>query len=188
LLDYDNDGWKDLLVAQAHVMDTIEVTYPQLRYREPMLLARNTGHGFVDVSTESGTAFHEPWASRGMAIGDIDNDGRLDAVVTENGSLAHILHNETETHNHWLTLNLVGHKSNRDAIGAAVKINTAQGVQHATVTTCSSYLSSGDKRVHFGLGAEATVKAIQIRWPSGIAQTLHDVKGDQILRIDEPSK
>jgi enediyne biosynthesis protein E4 len=188
LLDYDNDGWKDLLIGQAHVMDTIELTYPQLHYREPMLIARNTGRGFVDISAESGSAFHEAWASRGMAIGDIDNDGRLDAVVTENGGPAHVLHNETNTQNHWLTLNLVGHKSNRDAIGAEVKINTAQGQQQATVTTCGSYLSSGDKRVHFGLGVQPMVKEIDIRWPSGIRQILHDVKGDQILRVDEPAK
>ena len=188
LLDYDNDGWKDLLIAQAHVMDTIELTYPQLHYREPMLIARNTGRGFVDISAESGSAFHEPWVSRGMAIGDIDNDGRLDAVVTENGSPAHILHNETHTQNHWLTLNLVGHKSNRDAIGAEVKIITAHGQQQATVTTCGSYLSSGDKRVHFGLGVQPMVKQIDIRWPSGIRQILHEVKGDQILQVDEPAK
>jgi len=187
-LDYDNDGWKDLLIGQAHVMDTIELTYPQLHYREPMLIARNTGHGFVDISAESGSVFHEAWVSRGMAIGDIDNDGRLDAVVTENGGPAHILHNETKTQNHWLTLNLIGHKSNRDAIGAEVKIVTAQGQQQATVTTCGSYLSSGDKRVHFGLGMPQTVKEIDIHWPSGIRQILHDVKGDQILRVDEPSK
>ena len=187
-IDYDNDGWKDLLVAQAHVMDTIELNYPQLHYREPMLLARNTGKAFIDVSSDSGPTFHEPWASRGMAIGDINNDGRLDAVVTENGGPIHILRDETATQNHWLTLNLIGHKSNRDAIGAAVKIITAQGEQTATVTTCGSYLSSSDKRVHFGLGFQSVVKEIDIRWPSGITQTRHDVKGDQILAIDEPVK
>jgi enediyne biosynthesis protein E4 len=188
LLDYDNDGWKDLLVGQAHVMDTIELNYPQLRYREPLLLARNTGQGFVDISGQSGPVFHEAWASRGMAIGDIDNDGKLDAVVSENGGPAHILHNETDTQNHWLTLSLVGHKSNRDAIGAEVKITTGQGQQQAIVTTCGSYLSSGDKRVHFGLGHQSAVKEIRVRWPSGIGQVLHDVKSDQILRIDEPAK
>jgi hypothetical protein len=187
-IDYDNDGWKDLLVAQAHVMDTIELNYPQLHYREPMLLARNTGKAFIDVSSDAGPTFHEPWASRGMAIGDINNDGRLDAVVTENGGPIHILRNETDTQNHWLTLNLIGHKSNRDAIGAAVKIITAQGAQTATVATCGSYLSSSDKRLHFGLGFQSVVKEIDIRWPSGITQTRHDVKGDQILAIDEPVK
>ena len=185
LLDYDNDGWKDLLVAQAHVMDTIEVTFPQLRYREPMLLARNTGHGFLDVSAGSGSVFGQPWVGRGMAVGDLDNDGRVDAVVTTNGGPAHILHNETETHNHWLLLNLVGHKSNRDAIGATVRILTSHGAQYATVSTAGSYLSSRDKRLHFGLGADATVQELRIQWPSGVVQTLRDVKGDQILRVDE---
>ena len=187
-LDYDNDGWKDLVVGQAHVLDTIQLTYPQLRYREPMLLARNTGHGFVDVSADSGEAFHENWASRGMAIGDIDNDGRIDAVVTENGGPVHILRNQTDAGNHWLTLELVGHRSNRDAIGATVKVTTSQGVQVATVTTASSYLSSGDKRVHFGLGRNVSVPELEIRWPSGIVQNLRDVKGDQILRLEEPPK
>jgi enediyne biosynthesis protein E4 len=186
-LDYDNDGWKDLLVGQAHVMDTIEMTFPQLRYRDHLFLVRNTGSGFVDVSKESGAVFQEDWASRGMAIGDIDNDGRLDAVVTENAGPVHILHNETQTQNHWLTLNLVGHKSNRDAIGADVKITTADGVQQATVSTCGSYLSSSDKRVHFGLGIQSTVKQIDIRWPSGIRQSIRGIKADQILRVDEPS-
>jgi hypothetical protein len=123
-----------------------------------------------------------------MAIGDIDNDGRVDAVVTENGGPIHILHNETQTANHWLTLSLVGHKSNRDAIGASAKIITAAGQQYATVTTCGSYLSSSDKRVHFGLGTESIVKEIDIRWPSGIRQTLRDIKADQILRVDEPAR
>jgi hypothetical protein len=188
LVDYDNDGWKDLLVAQAHVLDTVQRTYPQLRYREPMLLARNTGHGFVDISRNSGAPFHESWASRGMAVGDLDNDGRMDAVVTENGGPVHILRNQTETENQWITFHLVGHKSNRDAIGAAVKIVTSEGAQYATVTTCSSYLSSGDKRVHFGLGHSTTVQELDVRWPSGMRQTMHDIKANQILRVDEPAK
>jgi hypothetical protein len=185
--DFNNDGWKDLLIAQGHDLDTVELNYPNLHYREPMLLVENTGHGFVDASQGSGSIFHEPWLGRGMAIGDIDNDGRLDAVVTTNDGPVHILHNETQTANHWLTLKLVGHKSNRDAIGAEVKLVTAKGPQFATVTSASSYLSSSDKRVHFGLGSETAAKTIEIRWPSGIVQTLRDVKGDQILQIDEPS-
>jgi hypothetical protein len=188
LFDYDNDGWKDLFVVQAHVLDTVELTYPQLRYREPMLLARNTGQKFVDISADSGAVFHEPWASRGMATGDIDNDGRVDVVVTTNGGAAHILRNETDSRNHWLVLNLVGHRSNRDAIGAMVKVATPQGIQLATVTTSGSYLSSSDKRVHFGLGRETTVQKIEIRWPSGIVQAVQNAKADQVLRIDEPSK
>ena len=186
-LDYDNDGWKDLLITQGHDLDTIELTFPNLRYREPMLLARNTGKGFVDVSANAGAVFHQAWVGRGLAIGDIDNDGRLDAVVTTNDGPAYILHNETSTQNHWLTLKLVGHKSNRDAIGAEVKVVTKIGAQFATVTTASSYLSSSDKRIHFGLGAETVAETIEIHWPSGTVQTLKAVPGDQIVQIDEPS-
>ena len=186
-LDYDNDGWKDLLIAQGHDLDTIQLTFPNIRYREPMLLARNTGKSFVDVSGEAGPVFQEPWVGRGLAIGDIDNDGRIDAVVTTNDGPLHILHNDTTTLNHWLTLKLVGHKSNRDAIGALVKIVTTQGAQFATVTTASSYLSSSDKRVHFGLGLDTTVKTIEIHWPTGTRQVLENVHADQILQVDEPS-
>ena len=186
-LDYDNDGWKDLLITQGHDLDTIELTFPNLRYREPMLLARNTGKGFVDVSANAGAVFHQAWVGRGLAIGDIDNDGRLDAVVTTNDGPAYILRNETSTQNHWLTLKLVGHKSNRDAIGAEVKVVTKIGAQFATVTTASSYLSSSDKRIHFGLGAETVAETIEIHWPSGTVQTLKAVPGDQIVQIDEPS-
>jgi enediyne biosynthesis protein E4 len=183
-IDYDNDGWKDLLIAQGHVMDTIELTFPQLRYRETMLLARNTGNGFVDVSAVSGSVMNERWAARGMAIGDIDNDGRLDAIVTTNDGPVYVLHNECAAQNHWLILSLVGKKSNRDGIGAQVEVVTAKGRQSATVSTAGSYLSSSDKRVHFGLGTEA-VAQIEIRWPSGIVQTLSNVRADQILQVDE---
>ncbi len=184
--DYDNDGWKDLLIAQGHDLDTIELNYPNLHYREPMLLARNTGRGFMDVSAESGSVFRQPWVARGMAIGDLDNDGRLDAVVTTNDGGVHILHNETSTQNHWILLKLVGHTSNRDAIGASVTLATTSGSQYATVSTAGSYLSASDKRVHFGLGRDRTIQKIEIRWPSGIQQTLKDVSGDQILQVDEP--
>jgi enediyne biosynthesis protein E4 len=186
-LDYDNDGWKDLIIAQGHDLDNIELTFPNLHYREPMLLARNTGKNFVDVSAEAGAVFQQPWVARGLATGDIDNDGKIDAVVTTNNGPMYVLHNETVTQNHWLTLTLVGHKSNRDAIGAVVKLISEQGEQFATVTTAGSYLSSSDKRVHFGVGRETSAKSIEIQWPSGIRQTLQNVHADQILQIDEPS-
>jgi hypothetical protein len=187
-LDYDNDGLKDLLIAQGHDLDTIQLNFPQLRYKEPMLLARNTGKGFVDVSAQSGAIFHQAWAGRGLAIGDIDNDGRIDAVVTTNNGPAYILRNETVTSNHWLTLSLVGHRSNRDGIGAEIRLTTATGSQYVIVTTAGSYLSSSDKRAHFGLGANTVAKSIQIHWPSGILQTLENVRADQILAVDEPTQ
>jgi enediyne biosynthesis protein E4 len=186
-IDYDNDGWKDLLVAQGHDLDTIEKSFPQIHYREPMLLLRNTGSKFVDVSSFSGDIFHDAWVGRGMAIGDIDNDGRIDAVVTTNGGEAHLLMNRTLTLNHWLTLRLVGHRSNRDGIGAVVKLTTPLGSQWVTVTTSSGYLSASDPRAHFGMGDSPRATSIEIRWPSGVLQTLTDVKGDQEIQVDEPT-
>jgi hypothetical protein len=153
-----------------------------------MLLAYNTGKGFVDVSAKSGAVFKQPWVGRGLALGDIDNDGRVDAIVTTNGGPAYVMHNEIQTGNHWLTLNLVGHRSNRDGIGAEIKLTTPAGSQWVTVTTGGSYLSASDKRAHFGLGTAKQAQTIEIRWPSGIVQTLKDVSADQILTIDEPSK
>src|SRR5947209_9034308 len=133
-----------------------------------MLLDRNVGCGkFVDVSSQGGEVFAQRWVSRGMAVGDIDNDGRLDAVVTTNDGPAHILHNETAGPGHYLSLLLVGHRSNRDAIGAVIKITTPHGSQYKTVSTAGSYLSSSDKRCHFGLGADSQVSSIEITWPSG---------------------
>ena len=185
-LDYDNDGRKDLLIAQGHDLDTVELNYPQLHYKEPPLLAYNTGKGFVDVSSQSGEIFTERWVGRGLATGDLDNDGRIDAVFTTNGGPAYVLHNETKTDNHWLTLSLVGHKSNRDGIGAVIKLTTAAGSQWVTVTTGGSYLSASDKRAHFGLGTAPVAQSIEIRWPSGIVQKLSNIHADQILTVNEP--
>jgi enediyne biosynthesis protein E4 len=185
-VDYDNDGWKDLLIAQGHDMDNIERVSPLLHYREPVLLVRNDQGKFHDVSPVSGDVFHDAWVGRGLAIGDIDNDGRIDAVVSTNGGGVHILHNETATTNHWITLRLIGHKSNRDGIGAVVKLVTNQGSQWATVTTSGSYLSASDPRVHFGLGSSLDADRIEIRWPSGILQTLTKIKGDRQIQVDEP--
>jgi hypothetical protein len=185
-IDYYNDGWKDLLIVQSHVMDTIEVNDPNLRYREPSLLLRNEeGKKFVDVSALSGDVFRQQWAARGLAVGDINNDGKLDAVVTTNDGPAWVLLNQTETSNHWITLKLVGVKSNRDAIGAEVRISTEAGNQFATVSTSGSYQSSSDKRVHFGLGATETIREIEIRWPSGIRQIISHQKANQIVTITE---
>jgi hypothetical protein len=186
-MDYDNDGWKDLLIVQSHVMDTIANSDPNLHYREPPSLLHNEqGKKFVDVSAASGSVFHEQWAARGLAIGDINNDGKMDAVVTTNDGPAYVLMNDTETANHWITLMLVGVESNRDAIGAQVRVLTSLGEQFATVTTTGSYQSSSDKRLHFGLGSADSIREIDILWPSGIHQVLTNQKADAMLTVTEP--
>jgi enediyne biosynthesis protein E4 len=187
-VDYDNDGWKDLFLVQSHVMDTIEVNEPHLRYREsPLLLWNDKGKKFVDVSAQSGAVFQQKWAARGMATGDIDNDGKIDVIVTSNDGPAWVLHNDTATRNHWITLKLVGVKSNKDGIGAQIKLTTPAGNQYATVTTAGSYQSSSDKRSHFGLGSASVVTQVEIRWPSGVVQVLKNIEADQTLAVTETS-
>ena len=185
-LDYDNDGWKDLFIAQSHVMDTIEVSEPHLRYREsPLLLHNEGGKKFLDASGTAGDVFQQRWAARGLAIGDINNDGKVDVVATSTNGPAWVLLNETQTTNHWIEFELQGVKSNRDGIGATLKITTSLGDQYATVTTAGSYQSSSNPRVHFGAGIDAIVKLVEIHWPSGVVQSLHDVNTDQIVRVKE---
>jgi enediyne biosynthesis protein E4 len=187
-VDYDNDGWKDVAATQGHVLDNIALTHPDQRYLEPLLLAHNDAGEFVDVGKNAGPIFQKPLAGRGLAMGDLNNDGKIDLVVTTNDGPAYVIRNDTASGNHWLLLNLVGHTSNRDGIGAVVKLRTKNGNQYRTVTTGSSYLSSSDKRVHFGLGKESTAETVEIDWPSGIVQLLKNVRADQVLRVDEPAK
>ncbi len=187
-IDYDNDGWKDLFVAQGHVMDNIEQTQPSLRYREPLLLMRNTKGRFQDVSGQSGAPFRVPLAARGAAFGDLNNDGFIDIAINCNDGHALILQNRGNA-NRWLTINTIGSVSNRDGIGARVHLVTALGLhQYAMVGTAGSYLSSSDKRVHFGLGASASAALIEVTWPSGIVQRLENSPANQILTILEPQK
>lgn len=187
--DLDNDGHKDLIVAQGHVMDNIELNFPHLRYKEPPLIARNTGKKFGDVSAQAGPVFQQAWAARGLAVGDIDNDGRIDAVLVVHDGPLIVLRNTSNNKNHWLTLKLEGRKSNRDGIGAEIKLTTLSGgEQYVTVSTTGSYLSASDRRAHFGLGSDASAKSIEIRWPSGIVQKLENVRADQIVNVTEPAQ
>ncbi|MFI5382506.1 MAG: CRTAC1 family protein [Tepidisphaerales bacterium] len=184
-VDYDNDGWKDLFVAQSHVMDNIELSQPSVRYLEPMLMLRNVKGKFEDVSRFSGPAFQMPIAARGAAFGDLDNDGFVDIAINVLDGGPMILRNQGNG-NHWILIDTVGTASNRDGIGARIHCVSDAGLeQWATVSTAGSYQSSSDKRVHFGLGAAKTVKLLEIAWPSGTVQKLESIAADRILRVVE---
>ena len=187
LFDYDNDGWKDLFVAQSHVMDNIDVMQPPLHYLEKMLLLRNNHGKFDDVSSRSGAPFEVRSAARGAAFGDLDNDGFVDVVVNVNDANPVILRN-LGNGNHWLLINTEGTLSNRDGIGAQLHVVAESGAeQYAVVTTGGSYLSASDKRVHFGVGTDKRIKLLEIKWPSGVVQRLANVAADQLLTVREPS-
>ena len=184
--DYDNDGWKDLFVGQGHVMDNIELTQPTLKHLERCLLMRNVAGKFQDVTEQSGETLLVARPARGVAFGDLDNDGFIDLAINCNNQPAVILHNEGGNGNHWLSINTVGVVSNRDGIGARVRIVGESGVQQwSMVSTASSYLSANDKRVHFGLGKDKQARLVEIVWPSSAVQRMERVKADQILTIRE---
>ena len=187
IFDFDNDGWKDLFVARANVLDNIEDLTPERRYPEPNSVFRNLGNGkFQDVSSTAGPDFQLPGPHRGAAFGDLDNDGRIDVVVTTLGGQVKVLHNISGA-GHWVLFKMVGTKSNRMGIGAQIRITTPDGrSQWNEVTTAVGYTSASDSRVHFGLGANQKIKEVQIGWPSGIKQVLRDVTADRIVTIEEP--
>jgi hypothetical protein len=177
-VDFNNDGWKDLFVAQGHVMDNVEQIDPSLHYKEPPLLAFNHSGRF-----ERGPLGPlPPVAGRGAAFGDLDNDGAPDVVMTVLGA-SPVIFKGTRPVNHWLEIVLQGKRSNRDGLGAKVMI----GTQTQYATSSGSYLSASDKRVHFGLGPKdrATVEVV---WPSGTRQTLDNVPADQVLSVREPEQ
>ena len=188
IFDLDNDGWKDLFVARSNVMDTIDKIVEDRKYPEPNSVFRNLGNGnFEEVSSQAGPDFQREAAHRGVAFGDLDNDGKVDMVVSVLGGPAKLFHNVSETHSHWTLLNFVGTKSNRIAIGTQVRIVSPDGSsQWNEVTTAVGYASSSDSRVHFGLGANTRISRLEIRWPSGTHQVLHDVEVDRVLTITEP--
>ncbi len=186
LFDFNNDGWKDLFAVNAHVNDNIEL-YNEQTYRQPNSVLANLGNGkFRDVTALAGAEFQTKRAHRGAAFADFDNDGRMDVVTTSLNEPAELWRNESTGETHWLKLKLVGARSNRDGIGAKIKLVSADGkMQFNHVTSSVGYASASSRIVHFGLGKERLVKEIEIRWPSGIVQTLPDVTSGQLLEVKE---
>jgi enediyne biosynthesis protein E4 len=183
IFDFDNDGNKDIFAAGSAILDnSMEVNHKP--YPLPNFLYRNLGNmRFKDVSEQAGASFSVPAAHRGAAFGDLNNDGKIDIVVTVLNGEPQLLMNRTQNHNHWIILKLVGVADNRDGLGTRVKITTANGVQYNEATTAVGYNSSSDKRVYFGLQNATVVDQIELVWPTGVKQVLNHVAADQILTI-----
>ncbi len=185
-LDYDNDGWKDIVVANGHV-------YPHLipspaegeRYHQPRLLLRNLGDGrFADVSAQSGPGMRDEISSRGLAVGDLDNDGDVDMIIVNIDGAPSVLRNDGGNARNWLSVSLRGTTSNRMGQGARITAHTDTLEQIADATTAGSVFCASDPRVHFGLG-DATRVDLEIRWPGGKVQTLKGVAANQVIEVDE---
>ena len=183
-VDYNNDGWKDLYSSNGDIDNMGEVS------RQPDTMFENVdGKEFRDVSAQLGPDFNHAGFQRGSAFADLNNDGFPDLAVTSLAEKPRILMNSADNGNHWLLVNTIGRRSNRDGIGAALKLTTASGrTLYNHVTTSGGFMSSSDKRVHFGLGTEKAINSLEIRWPSGIVQTLKKVKADKILTVTEPER
>lgn len=180
LVDFDNDGAKDFFAACSHVNDLVQL-FENAPYKEPNLVVMNLGKGkFAAAGVDVG----EPRAHRGAAFADFDNDGRIDIAVSALGGLAELWRNETTGANQWLVIKLEGTRSNRDGIGAEVRV----GAQRNEMASTVGYASSSHFGVHFGLGARAMVARVEIKWPSGTKQTIENVKADQVLHVKEPER
>jgi enediyne biosynthesis protein E4 len=185
-MDYDNDGARDLFMANGHVLDNIARYHADTQYAETKLMFRNNGRGiFENVSDLLGPDFQLPRVSRGAAVADFDNDGDLDILVNNNGQAPQLLRNDGGNTNHWLELLLIGTKSNRDGVGARVKLSAGDLMLYDQRKGGMSYQSAQDPRLHFGLGPRSNVAAIEILWPSGNVTKLTNLKSDQIIAIKE---
>ena len=184
--DLDNDGRPDLLYVTGNVYPEIETRLPEYPHRGPKVVFRNLGDGrFEDVSTLSGPGATAPRSSRGVAFGDYDNDGDLDVLVMNMNEPPSLLRNDYDGGNGWLALRLEGKASNRSALGATVVVNAGRRRQARAVLSQSSYYSHDDLRLHFGLGSARTAELVEVRWPNGTVDILHDVAGGSVRTVRE---
>jgi hypothetical protein len=185
--DVDNDGQLDLLLANGHPDDMIEAYSSQVKYKEPLLLFRNEGGRLIDISRQSGPVFEQSYPARGLAVGDLDNDGRLDVVVNNNGEAPLLLQNRAGDGHHWIGLHLEGTTCNRDAVGARIAWSVGGVVRRRLKTGGGSYLSAHDPRMVLGLGAATTAEWVEITWPqpSGKMERLTNVPIDRYVKVVE---
>jgi hypothetical protein len=184
--DFDNDGWLDLMVASGHIYTAIDTLPGEPGYKEPVLLFRNNGQGaFDEIANASGLNDEALQSRRGVAFGDLNNDGNVDAVVFNQNGPPSILLNDTRNTNHRVLFKLVGKESNRAAIGARVTVYAGGAARIAEVRAGGSYLSQNDLRLHVGLGSETRMSKVEIAWPSGKREELKDVSADAIYTIGE---
>ena len=184
--DYDLDGYPDILTANGHIEEEIGRVQPKIKYREPPLLFRNLGaKKFENVSAKMGPTFATPMVARGAIYADIDHDGDLDVLFTNNAGPARLFRNDGGNKNHWLCVKTVGTKANRNGIGAVVRIESAGGKQWSAVRSGSSYASQSDLALTFGLGKDTSVTNISVEWPSGTKQSFKNIPANKLVTIDE---
>ena len=186
-LDYDNDGTSDLLLANGHPDDKIEAHSSQVKYREPLLLFHGTGRGFENVTAGSGPLFSKPYAARGMAIGDFNNDGAIDVLVGINDGSPLLLKNQVGRLNHWAGVKLVAKRANPDAIGALITWQAGDLKRSHFKTGAGSYLASHDPRVVLGIGRHTRIDWVEVSWPmpSGRTERFTNIPLDQYITVVE---
>jgi enediyne biosynthesis protein E4 len=185
-LDYDNDGWNDILQLNGAMLDNVALYHGEVSYKEPLLMYRNLGKGEFDkVSDSLGPDFMRPIVGRGLATADYDNDGDIDIVTNNRGDFPSLLRNDGGNANNWLTVQLVGTKSNRDGIGASLKLTCDGSVEVEQAKGGMSYMSASDPRIHFGLGKRAKIASLEVTWPSGQVDRLTNVPINQIITVKE---
>jgi hypothetical protein len=184
--DYDNDGWLDLFIANGHVYPEVEQVLPEIHYKQINSLFHNEGNGkFIETTKVAGNGFQTPFAGRGAAFADFDNDGFVDIVVGNNGDPPLLLHNSGGNGNHFVNFKLVGTKSNRDAMGARIRVQAGGLSQMREIAGGGSYLSQSDLRANFGLAKAVLAETVEIKWPSGQQQVFHNVEADKFYLIEE---
>ena len=184
--DIDNDGWPDLLLVNGHVYPEVDSQHLGSSYKEPRILYHNNGDGtFTDISASGGAAITTAASSRGLAVGDLWNDGRMSAVISNMNAAPSLLVNQIRNSNHWVAIHAVGTKSNHDGIGARIRVKVAARILVDEVRSGSSYISNSDTRVHFGLGSTDKIEWIEIRWPSGLTERFRNVPVDKIQTLTE---